>query len=145
MHSGLLGYTHACGVALQTARLVCQASSCFVHLDKSSGTFGNDAVSGVVISSGGGGGICGGLSTTGDGGLELAQAISSKLIGSSAASFFNLVIMGDLSDFGLQGLLPCPGRLLGLQGGGGGLGGGRIPPQLYGLLAAGVGFPVAGG
>src|SRR3990172_52327 len=48
------------GVSLQSFSLTCQRSIRAVHSSKSVGTFGNDAVSGIVISSAGGGGVCAG-------------------------------------------------------------------------------------
>lgn len=144
--AGRWAYTHACGVLLQSARLVSQASIRFVQVSKSAGTSGNDVVSGVVISSGGGGGICaGGTGNAGQRGIEALQAVSSKLISSKAASFFDLVIMGDLSVCGLQGLFTDASILTGRQGVGSLLGDAGVPLQAHLVAAGAVGREVCGG
>lgn len=71
---GLLPHAHPACVLLQRARLRNQASIRAVQSDKSCGTFGNDSVSGIVISSAGAGGICAGGTTTGEGGIEALAA-----------------------------------------------------------------------
>lgn len=59
-----------------------------VHLKKSAGTFADDGVSGVIISSGAGGGIITG-GTAGDGCFEVAQAATSISGSSSEALLFH--------------------------------------------------------